>query len=53
MSLGKLMVSNAFPHLMVTNQIAFNQGNLYSTPELKCMMDHYLPRTDFQIENIR
>ena len=38
-SLTKLMASHDLLHSTVTNQIACNQRDLYSTPELERMMD--------------
>ena len=38
-SLRKLMVSHDLPRSTVTNQIAFDQRDLYSTPEFDRTMD--------------
>ena len=39
LSLSKLMVSHDLPHSRVTNQIAFDQQDLYSSPEFERAMD--------------
>ena len=39
LSLTKLMVSHDLPSSMVTNQIAFDQQDLHSTPEFERTMD--------------
>ena len=39
LSLTKLMVSHDMPHSTVTNQSAFDQQYLFSTPELESTMD--------------
>ena len=41
MSLEKLMVSNGLPCLTVIDQIAFDQRNLYSTPDIEFTIDHH------------
>ena len=35
------MVSQDLPHSMVTNQIAFDQQDLHSTPEIEHMMERH------------
>ena len=39
-SLTKLMVSHDLLRSIVTKQIAFDQGDLHSTPAFECAMDH-------------
>ena len=39
-SLTKLMVSHDLSRSTITNQIAFDQRDLYSTPEFERSMDH-------------
>ena len=39
-SLTKLMISHDLPRSTVNNQIAFDQRDLYFTPEIERMMDH-------------
>ena len=47
------MVSHDLPRLTVTNQIAFDQRDLYSTPEFERTMDRRLAGAGFQIGNLR